>query len=548
MNLIRFRKVHPVFSSLRDVRSLEARAGLFGKSKGRQNLTFYSGLPASQYVGSPLSDDTYSRRVVSPQHHWVRWRKNVSTDNDSQAFQKALLFCLGTATCLFWSIVHQRQPRLYVSCESPADTPPLLDFSSATETDHYTINPEPAPSDAPSTSSVSPAVTGTQDDIMFAEWNDHLDQLCVFSGTSNPELAREACAHLGIPLGRARIGRFADGEVTLELLDEVRGQHVFVIQSSPCASSNHSLHSSLMELFFMISAAKRSSAKYVTAILPYASYFRQVTNTNCSSPLAGADLGRILVAMGVDRVIFVDVHSARIEGLIPEPIPITNLKPHSLAIAYLSRNKDLSRRVVIVSTDNTGTDRAEAFMSRMSQSGFDTSMASVVSSRPERPQREAGTIVVDPKIELGVVVPEGKQLTRIDSSDMDSKKVVNWLVGDVKGKDCIIVDDIIDTGERAVNTANALKYAGARQIYMFATHGVLSRGALDRIAKSPIKEVIITDTIRLPENLYCQKLRVISVSRLLAETIRRVHCKLPLSTLYRDPLFDTVMEKGSYTK
>lgn len=242
------------------------------------------------------------------------------------------------------------------------------------------------------------------DDTMFAEWNDCLDELLVFSGTSNPELAHEVCSHLGIPLGRARIGRFADGEVTLELLDEVRGQHVFVIQSAPCASSNHSPHSSLMELFFMIAAAKRASAKHVTAVLPYASYFRQLANGDGSTPLAGADIGRvcrtaffflkfsnyieflrlaisstfcfcvkqILVAMGVDRVIFIDVHTPRVEGLIPESLPITNLKPHALATTYLSRKKDLKRNVVVVSTDNTGTERAEAFMSRMSQAGFTT--------------------------------------------------------------------------------------------------------------------------------------------------------------------------------
>ncbi|XP_055388007.1 ribose-phosphate pyrophosphokinase-like [Condylostylus longicornis] len=223
----------------------------------------------------------------------------------------------------------------------------------------------------------------------------------IFTGTSNPELAREICSHLGIPLGRSKIGRFADGEVTLEVLDE--------------------------------------------------SYFRQTTQTDQSKPFAAADVGRILTTMGVDRVVFVDVHLRRAEGFFP-PIPITK------------RKNELGKAVVVISTDNTGTEKAEAFMSRMQQAGFDAGMATVVNNRAERPQKEAGTFAVNPGNEVSIVC-NGV------SPPNASRKIEEWLVGDVSGKDCVIVDDIIDTGERAVNAAYALKKAGARRIFMYATHG-----------------------------------------------------------------------------
>jgi len=233
-------------------------------------------------------------------------------------------------------------------------------------------------------------------------------------------------------------------------------------------------------------------------------------------PIAAIDICLLLSSMGIDSVVFVDLHNQRTEGFFPDPIPVTNIQPQSLAIKYFKEHEDFVRPV-IVATENTGGERSKAFWTRMNRAGIPTGLTTMVSNRPERSLREG-----DPEMNLGEQMKEDTM----------------WLVGDVKGCDCIIVDDIVDTGERATRTAQYLKRAGARRIYFYATHALFSKGAIAAINKSPINEVVVTNSVPIPPGIPSEKIRVISISKLLAEGIQRIHSRNSVSELYRDESYD----------
>eukprot|EP00914_Ancora_sagittata_P005473 GHVO01011199.1.p1 GENE.GHVO01011199.1~~GHVO01011199.1.p1 ORF type:complete len:312 (+),score=54.01 GHVO01011199.1:199-1134(+) len=305
-------------------------------------------------------------------------------------------------------------------------------------------------------------------------------------------------------------------------MDDVSGRDVYVIQSAPSPTVCADPHSNIIELLLLVSLLRRASAGRITAVLPYMSYFRQMHSCNSTyrRPLAAADMAKLLSASGVDRVVSVELHSARAESFFPHPIPMTNIQPHSLAIRYFKK-KELEN-VVIISTENTGAMRAKAFWSRMRNAGFSATIGTTINNRPERANREGAPPA--------------------PSEGDDGQPSDDALVGEVNGLDCIIVDDIIDTAERACNTAKTLKDAGAKRIFLYSVHGLFSEGAINRLNNAPIDEILVTNSITLPPNVSCEKLRVLSIGKFLAETIRRIHNNLALSTLHRDEVFDHLIQ------
>eukprot|EP01053_Blabericola_migrator_P000253 Blabericola_migrator_1__252@NODE_1066_length_5548_cov_131_717570_g316_i1_p2_GENE_NODE_1066_length_5548_cov_131_717570_g316_i1NODE_1066_length_5548_cov_131_717570_g316_i1_p2_ORF_typecomplete_len539_score91_59Pribosyltran_N/PF13793_6/1_8e31Pribosyltran_N/PF13793_6/2_3Pribosyl_synth/PF14572_6/3_1e31Pribosyltran/PF00156_27/2_6e03Pribosyltran/PF00156_27/1_9e08UPRTase/PF14681_6/0_056Rhodanese/PF00581_20/15Rhodanese/PF00581_20/93_NODE_1066_length_5548_cov_131_717570_g316_i19082524 len=339
--------------------------------------------------------------------------------------------------------------------------------------------------------------------------------MMIFSGTANSELAREVCAHLDTTLGRMKVSRFNDGEVSLEVLDDVRSRDVYVFQSVPNASTGQALHGHIMELFLTISALRRASAERITAVLPYMAYSRQAdVNPLKPQPLAVADMSNIIHTLGADRVVFVDLHGPRSAAFFPEAIPVTNLQPQSLAIKYLAK-KSL-KSPVVVATENTAAESAKAFWLRMKKIHSDVGLATLVSNRPDR-LRQAGGVSAP-------LTPE--QFTRESTAPTwPSGHSKTYFVGNVQDRDCVVVDDIIDTGVRVCNAVRACKAAGARRIFVYCTHGVLSKGSVDRLDKCGAEEVIITNTIEIPPNVYSEKIKVLNISKLVAEVLRRLHAE-----------------------
>eukprot|EP00920_Eleutheroschizon_duboscqi_P024004 GHVT01059674.1.p1 GENE.GHVT01059674.1~~GHVT01059674.1.p1 ORF type:complete len:587 (-),score=46.38 GHVT01059674.1:3581-5341(-) len=373
----------------------------------------------------------------------------------------------------------------------------------------------------------------------------------IFTGTTHPELAREICAHLGICLGRAYVAHFADGETSIQIMDEVRGRDVFVIQSLP--RNGGDIHNALMELFLMITSLRRSSAKRLTAVVPYLPYARQTHQYDVETairPIAAAEIAILLQTCGVDRVVFVDLHNARMEGFFTRqdgpPLPVSNIQPHGLAVEYF-KTKELVAPVV-VATENTGGERSMAFWTRLKRVGIEAGFTTMVSNRIGRAEREGGHDCPEggspsrkrPEEALSTT-PEAPSSAGADASETDSptSSASGWnLVGDVKGCDCIIVDDIIDTGERAENTARQLRAAGAQRIFMYATNGLFSKGAIERLNNAPIEEVVVTNTVPIPPQICCEKLQVLSIGKLLAEAIRRVHTSTSVSPLHKDEIYE----------
>ncbi|KFH08213.1 ribose-phosphate diphosphokinase subfamily protein [Toxoplasma gondii VAND] len=350
--------------------------------------------------------------------------------------------------------------------------------------------------------------------------------LQIFTGTAHPELAREIAAHLNVTLGRAVLGRYADGEVVIQILDEVRGKDVFVIQSTPAAGGD--VHTCLVELFLLLTAIRRASAKRIIAVIPCMPYDRETMLTHGDdslTPMAAADLAILLQVCGADGVMFVDIHNPRMEGFFTSPhgppLPMTNILPHRLAVKYFQK-KELFRPVV-VATDNTAGEKAMAFWSMLKKNGINAGFTTMVCDAPKREVREGTPILFS---------SAGADQPSRGSDEGDKNGVTLNHVGDVEGCDCIIVDDIVDTGEKAAATAKELQAGGARRIFMLATHGVLFKGAVDRINKSPIQEVILTNTVPIPPHIFCEKLVVLSVGKLMAEAIKRVHAEESLSSLF----------------
>lgn len=311
------------------------------------------------------------------------------------------------------------------------------------------------------------------------------DKIRIFCGNSNPGLAADICAKLGMPLGQAKVKTFSDGEIRVEIGENVRGRDVYIVQST-CSPTNNNL----MELLIMMDALKRASAAKITTVIPYYGYARQDRKVAPRSPITSKLVADLLTTAGADRVMTVDLHAGQIQGFFD--IPVDNLYAAPEILDYL-RNNLVNDTTVIVSPDAGGTERARAFAKRLSSS------LAIIDKRRSGP---------------------------------NISEVMN-LIGDVRGKVAIIVDDMVDTAGTLTQAAKALREHGASAIYACATHGVLSGPAIERIEASDIQEMVITDTIPLSEvAAQSGKIKVLSVAGLLAEAIRRIHCNESVSSLF----------------
>jgi ribose-phosphate pyrophosphokinase len=317
--------------------------------------------------------------------------------------------------------------------------------------------------------------------------NGHRPDYRVFAGNSNAPLAQAIARELDRPLARATVGRFSDGEIQVEIADNVRGLDTFVIQStSPDANTN------LMELLIMIDALKRASAASIVAVIPYYGYARQDRKVASRSPITAKLVADLLETAGATRVVSMDMHAGQIQGFFN--IPFDHLYAAPVLLEHMRQRFDGdSQNVVIVSPDAGGVERARAYSKRLGST-------------------------------LGIV---DKRRTKPNVAE-----IMN-VIGEVQGKIAVLLDDMIDTAGTLTQAANALVDKGATKVYAYATHAVLSGPAVERIAKSPIAQVIVTDTIPFgPAAVACPKLHALSVANLLAEAIRRIHSADSLSSLF----------------
>ena len=306
----------------------------------------------------------------------------------------------------------------------------------------------------------------------------------IFSGNAHPELAQSLCQHLGQPLGDAKVERFADGEVYVEINQNVRGVNCFVVQPT-CTPVNDNL----MELLVMTDALKRSSANPIVAVIPYFGYARQDRKTRPRTPISARLAADLLTAAGVHRVLAMDLHAGQIQGFFN--IPVDHIYAMPVMMEYLKTK--FGSETVIVSPDAGGVERARAFSKRL-----DASLAIIDKRRP---------------------APNVAELVNI--------------IGDVKGRDAIIIDDMVDTAGTLCAAAKGLTDKGARAVYACISHGLLSGPAIERIHASTIKELIITDSIPpRPEVKASPKVRVLSVAPLLGEAVKRIHMGDSLSSLF----------------
>jgi ribose-phosphate pyrophosphokinase len=310
-------------------------------------------------------------------------------------------------------------------------------------------------------------------------------KVCLFSGNANPALAQAIGAYLETPLAKIKIQRFSDGESFCEINENVRGVDAFVIQPT-CSPVNDNV----MELLIICDALRRASAGSITAVIPYYGYARQDRKVAPRTPITSKLCADLIVASGVDRVVSVDLHAGQIQGFFNIPFDHLYAMPVMLD-DYLKKSFDSS--AVVVSPDAGGVERARAYSKRLN-----TSLA-----------------IID------------KRRERANVSE------VMHLIGDVKGRDCIIIDDMIDTAGTLTGAAHALVHYGARNIVACATHGVLSGPAVQRIAESPLTELVVSDTIPLsPEAKAVGKIRQVSIARLLGEAIKRIHSSDSVSSLF----------------
>jgi ribose-phosphate pyrophosphokinase len=309
-------------------------------------------------------------------------------------------------------------------------------------------------------------------------------ELKLFSGNANRPLAEEIAKTLRLPLGDADVSRFSDGEVYVQINENVRGQDIFVIQPTCPPVNDH-----LMELLVMIDAFKRASARRITAVLPYYGYGRQDRKVQGRMPITAKLVADVLTAAGTQRLLAVDLHAGQIQGFFNIPVDHLFAAP-PVIIDYLAK-KDL-KDPVLVSPDAGGVERARALAKRL----------------------KAGLAIIDKR-------REGNNVAQF-----------MHLIGDVKDKDVVIADDMIDTAGTLIQAVDALRREGARRILACAVHGVLSGPAIARIQESVLEEVIITNTIPLTPERQMSKIRVLSVAPLLAEAIRRIHDEESVSTLF----------------
>lgn len=354
----------------------------------------------------------------------------------------------------------------------------------------------PAPVNDPTSAEDSTLMTPEEARLEAAtlKAKKHGGGLKIFSGNGNMGLSIEIAKLLGVNLGRATVSSFADGEINVQVHENVRGKDVYIIQPT-CPPVNNNL----MELLLMVSCLNRASARRVTVVIPYYGYARQDRKMQARVPISAADVARLLESMGVDRVIAVDLHCGQIQGFFGPRVPVDNLEGGIVGIDHFG-GKDL-HNPVIVSPDAGGVYRAKKFKEGLAYKyGLND-------------------------IGIAMIIKQRARAGSVDSMD---------LVGDVKDCDCIIVDDMIDTAGTLCKAADVLIAMGARRVFAFATHGLLSGPGNDRIANSALEECVILNTIpTTPQRLANAKLTELSVAPLLAQTIFNIHAKRSISALFK---------------
>ncbi len=315
----------------------------------------------------------------------------------------------------------------------------------------------------------------------------HGKNIKIFTGNSHPELAKEIADILGLPLGKAKVSTFSDGEISVDIGETVRGADVFVVQSTSSPVNNN-----LMELLIMIDAFKRASAGRITVVMPYYGYARQDRKAKSRDPITAKLVADLLTAAGAHRVLTMDLHAAQIQGYFNIPVDHLLGSP-ILANYFVGKGFDEEDDVVVVSPDLGSVTRARKFADRL----------------------HAPIAIID------------KRRPKANVSE-----IMN-IIGDIKGKKCILIDDMIDTAGTIANAANALKDLGAKNVYACCTHGVLSGPAFERINNSAIEELVMLNTIKLPEDKQdLIKFKALSVAPLFAEAIKRIYDDEPISKLF----------------
>jgi ribose-phosphate pyrophosphokinase len=312
--------------------------------------------------------------------------------------------------------------------------------------------------------------------------------MAVFSGNAHPQLAQAIARYLTIPLARAHVGRFSDGEINVEILENIRGRETYIVQPTcPPAAEN------LMELLVMVDAARRASAARITAVIPYFGYARQDRRPRASRvPITAKLIARLIEASGVDRVLTIDLHADQIMGFFDIAVDNVYASPILLGHAWKQKYPDM----VVVSPDVGGVVRARALAKRLG---------------------DADLVIID------------KRRDRANQSE-----VMN-IIGEVDGKNCVMIDDMVDTAGTLCHAAGALKAQGAASVDAYITHPVLSGPAVSRIAESALDKMVVTDTIPLnAEARACKKIRQLSTAELLAETMRRISTEESVSSMYVD--------------
>ena len=312
--------------------------------------------------------------------------------------------------------------------------------------------------------------------------------LMVFTGNANIKLANDIARELGVPMGKAVVDRFSDGEVAVEIMENIRGRDIYLIQPTCAPTADH-----FIELLVLVDALKRASASHVTAVIPYFGYARQDRRPRSARvPITAKVAAKMISAVGTDRVITIDLHADQIQGFFD--IPVDNVYASPLTLADIWRNQG-SEDLVVVSPDVGGVVRARAIAKRL-----DAELAIIDKRRPRA----------------------------------NVSKIMN-IIGDVEGKNCVMVDDMVDTAGTLCKAARALKEHGAVQVVAYCVHPVLSGPAIDNINNSELDELVVTDTIPLSEAAQnCDKIRQLSVAQMLAETIRRMAQGESVSSMYVD--------------
>src|SRR5579885_3378676 len=308
--------------------------------------------------------------------------------------------------------------------------------------------------------------------------------LKILTGNAHPALAREICDYLGVPLARMNVDRFPDGEVRLQILENVRGADVFVVQPT-CRPVNENL----VELLIILDALRRASAYRITAVMPYYGYARQDRKDRPRVPISAKLVADLLTSAGANRVLALDLHAGQIQGYFD--IPVDHLYATPVTVDYFRKLR--LKNLVVVSPDTGGVERARAFAKQL-------------------------------KVPLAIIDKRRE--------DAQTVEVMN-VIGRVEGKICLIIDDIIDTGGTLAHSAQALLDNGAKEVQACCTHGVFAGNAVEKICSSPLTRVVITNSIPLmPENANCNKIKVLSVAKLLANAIQSIHEETSVSKLF----------------